>query len=177
MFKNTLMSYGSVAKFFHWFIFILILCMLIFGYFLEDIPKPYQGLTYNIHKLVGLLMMVLMFLRGLWALTQTKPELPANTLWWQRSAERVVHYVLYLLIIAMPLAGWVGSSAAGRPPHLFKIKLDLPVPQNEALVEAAFDTHYLISILIIIFISIHVLAALYHYFIKKDNILQRMLPE
>ncbi len=176
MLTNSSIAYGSVAKLLHWLIAILIVCMLIFGYFLGDVPKEYQPITYNIHKLTGLTILILMVFRLWWALMNVKPALPFDTLSWQRLAERVVHWSLYAIIIAMPIAGWIGSSAADRPPHVGKTKLLLPVEQSESLMEASFNVHNTLALIIIALVSIHVLAALYHHVIKKDNVLRRMLP-
>lgn len=174
--RNTIAAYGSVAKFFHWLIFLLLLFMIIFGYFLSSIPKDYQPMAYNIHKLTGITILTLMILRGMWALVNPKPTLPAGTLPWQHSVERAVHFLLYLVVITMPLAGWIGSVAAGRPPHLGNFEFNLPIKQNKIISETALNVHGLIAILIIVLVSVHILAALYHHFIKQDNILRRMLP-
>lgn len=175
--RNTPMSYGSVAKFFHWLIFILLAIMLTFGFFLSHIPKTYQPLAYNTHKLTGLTILTLMILRALWALTNPKPILPKDTRPWQRVAERTVHFLLYLTVMLMPLAGWIGSMAAGRPPHIGDINLNLPIGQDKLLSDTAFKIHGLLAITIIVLVSVHVMAALYHHVIKKDNILRRMMPE
>lgn len=174
--RNTSVSYGSVAKFFHWLIFFLLVGMIIFGYFLEDIPKDYKPVAYNIHKLTGLTILILMLLRGLWALSNPKPLPPFDVPVWQRWAERLVHFLLYAAIIAMPLAGWIGSIASGKPPHLGSFNVSLPIAQDKSLASAAFEVHNTTAIIIIILVSIHILAALYHYFIKKDEILGRMWP-
>lgn len=173
---NTTTSYGSVAKFFHWLIFLLVLCMVIFGYFLDTIPKDIQPVTYNIHKLTGLTILLLMVLRLGWTSINPKPALPFDTLPWQRIAERIVHFLLYAVIIAMPLAGWVGSAAEGYLPHIGDIVFNLPIEKNKALGDFAFELHDKLAIAIIVLVSIHVLAALYHHFIKHDIVLRRMMP-
>ncbi|MFZ2316154.1 MAG: cytochrome b [Gammaproteobacteria bacterium] len=175
MIRNTLTSYGVVAKFFHWTIAFLVVFMLVFGYFLDDFPESYKSNVYNLHKLTGLLILSLMLLRMCWALMNPKPILPHSPTW-QLVAERVVHYALYVAAIGMPLAGWIGSCAAGRYPHVGDVKFILPIPQNKTIVDAAFNIHGLFAIALIVLISIHVLAALYHHFIKQDQILRRMLP-
>lgn len=177
MWRNSYTQYGSVAKFFHWVIFLLLVGMLIFGFFLDDIPKDYQGFAYNIHKLTGLTILCLMVLRALWALSNPKPILPADTKAWERVIEHVVHILLYLAVIAMPLVGWIASSADGRPPHLGSIQIKFPIEKNAALADGLFSVHNTLAIVLIVLISIHVLAALYHYFVKKDQILQRMMPQ
>ena len=176
MIRNTLTSYGVVAKFFHWTIAFLIIFMLTFGYFLGDFPEAYKGTVYNLHKLTGLLILSLMLLRLCWALMNPKPILPVTIPGWQLVAERVVHCSLYIAAIGMPLAGWIGSCAAGRYPHVGDLEFILPIPQNKGIVEAAFNMHSIFAIALIILISIHALAALYHHFVKQDQILKRMLP-
>jgi cytochrome b561 len=174
--RNTATSYGSVAKFFHWLVSALIVLMLIFGYLLDDIPKDYQPAAYNLHKLTGLTILALMLLRLVWTLINPKPVLPADTMPWERLSERLVHFMFYFFAILMPLAGWVGAVAARKPPHLGNFNFELPIPQDKVLAHAAFDVHGIVAIVLIVLISIHVLAALYHHFIRKDNILMRMLP-
>lgn len=174
--RNTQTSYGSVAKFFHAVIALLVIAMLVFGFFLEDVPKDYQGFAYNVHKLTGIAILFLMVLRLMWALVNPKPVAAAGTKPWERSLEKAVHFLLYFLVILMPLAGWVGSAAAGRPPHLGSFEFNLLIPVNEALSSAAFVMHGQTAFFLIALISLHVLAALFHHFVKKDNILMRMMP-
>jgi len=176
-FKNSEITYGSVAKFLHALIFILVIAMLTVGFLMGGIQdKPLKGQIINLHKLIGISILILMILRAIWAFTNSKPALPAGTPSWQKFAERVVHFLIYAVLIAMPIAGWVMSVAAGYLPHLFGFNLSLPaVPKSEALSDRAFDIHSYLAYALIALISIHALAALYHYFIKKDNVLQRMI--
>jgi cytochrome b561 len=174
--RNTAVSYGSITKFFHWLVFVLLLIMFIVGYLLDDVPKPYQGMVYNLHKLTGLTILFLMILRALWALSNPKPLLPMDTTWWEKAAERSVHILLYIFVMAMPMAGWIGSVAADRAPHIGNFKLTLPIAPDKALSEAAFNLHGLFALIILGLVAIHVSAALYHHFIRKDNVLLRMMP-
>jgi cytochrome b561 len=174
--RNTTSTYGVVAKFFHWLIFLLLFSNITFGFFLDSIPKDWQGFSYNLHKLIGLSILALMVLRLLWALTNPKPALPFNTKPWERWAERLVHWFLYLVVFLIPITGWVGSVAAGHPPQLGDFKFDLPITPDKALVDTSFELHEVLAITLIVLFSIHVLAALYHHYIRKDDILRRMLP-
>lgn len=174
--KNTTTRYGSIAKFLHWLIFILLLCMVILGFYLESIPKAYQGLTYNTHKLTGLTILILMLVRAVWASMNIKPSLPYATQFWERVAERSVHLLLYAVVITMPIVGWIGASAGGKPPHLGSFNLLLPVTQSKELSKKAFFIHNSLAIFLIVLISVHVLAALYHHFLKRDDVLKRMMP-
>lgn len=177
MWKNTDIAYGSVSKTLHWLIFFLILFMLIYGYFLDTIPKDYQGIAYNIHKLTGVTILLLVVIRLIWKFVNVSPPLPADTPSWQVGIDHLVQWLLYISIIAMPVAGWVGSSSAGKPPHIGDLTLSLPIAQNKALISTAFTIHNTLAIVIIALVIIHILAALYHFFIKKDRVFQRMLPE
>jgi cytochrome b561 len=174
--KNTSTSYGALAKFFHWTIALLIIAMLTFGYFLEDIPKDYAGFAYNLHKMTGVTILLLMVLRLGWASINVKPILPFTSVF-EKLLEHAVHYALYIFAIVMPLVGWVGSSAAGRAPHIGNCVIALPIPPNKALVETCFYLHNMIAIILITLISLHVLAGLYHYFIRRDDVLRRMMPQ
>lgn len=175
-YRNNSVAYGSVTKFLHWLIFFLLFFMLVFGYFLEEVPAAYRPITYNLHKLTGLLILSLMVLRLCWTLFNTKPLLPVGTPNWQRHAERGVHFLIYIAVIGMPLSGWIGSIAGGRPPHIGDFLFNLPIESSKVLAGNAFEIHGILAIAIIVLVSLHILAALYHYLIKKDNVLQRMLP-
>ncbi|HSW70518.1 MAG TPA: cytochrome b [Gammaproteobacteria bacterium] len=173
---NTGSVYGPLSKFFHWVVGILVILMLSLTFFINDLPnKALKGTIFNAHKLLGLTILTLMLLRLIWALLNKKPSLP-NTKPWERWAEHLVHWSLYLGLLLMPIAGWVGSVAGGKPPRVGLKKLNLPLEKNEALSDFSFSVHNTLAIILIVLISLHVLAALYHYFFKKDGVLQRMLP-
>lgn len=174
MIKNSTTAYGSVAKFFHWVVFVLLITMLVVGFFMDDMPKDLKPLTFNIHKLTGLTILALMCLRLGWTLMNTKPALPMPVPLWQRLAERLVHFSLYFFVILMPIVGWVGSVAAGYAPHLGGFEFNLPIEKNEAVADLAFELHEIIAFIIIGLVTVHVLAALYHQFIKRDNLIKRM---
>lgn len=174
---NTDSTYGSVAKFLHWTVFTLVLIMLLSGYFMGYIPnKAIRWQITNTHKLLGLLILSLMLFRFIWTTINLKPKLPGDTLWWQRVLERVIHYLIYLALILMPLSGWIMSSAAGKAPILGSLIIKLPMDLNKPRAHLFLDVHFWLAIVIIVLISIHIAAALFHYAIKKDNILQRILP-
>ncbi len=174
--KNTTTKYGVISKSFHWLVFLLVTVLIVVGFFLDDVPDEYKGTVYNIHKLTGVLVFWLMVLRIIWSWCNVKPALPVNMPRWQQVSARVTHYLLYLLVTAMPLVGWIGSSASRKAPHIGDLTLTLPVPEDKALSHALFDVHEMIAYMIIALVCVHVAAALYHHYIKKDDILRRMLP-
>lgn len=150
MIKNTHAQYGSLAKIFHWLIFILVFCML-FGFFMGDISnKSLRGEIINIHKLTGLVILFLMLLRAAWALMNPKPVLPVDMPAWQKWSAYLVHFLLYVFLIAMPLSGWMMTSYSGRPPHIFSWMLGLPLSVNESYSDVFFTVHQTLAIGIIV---------------------------
>lgn len=177
MIKNTITAYGSVTRFFHWTIFFLVLVMVPLGFLMIGIEdKELKGQVINIHKLIGLLILSLMLMRAFWALINIKPLLPFATPFWEKVAERFVHYLLYLGLFLMPLSGWLGSSWGGKPPHIGNFNINFPVSPNKDMAGFSFEyIHQPLALVLIALISIHVLAALYHHFVRRDDILRRML--
>lgn len=178
--KNTKYSYGSVTKFLHWLIFLLVLGMVIAGFFMGDISdKGLKSQVFTIHKLTGLTILGLMFIRLIWALMNPKPMLPDGTKRWERLAEHLGHGLLYLLLIAMPLSGWLMSTAAGYSPSFFGL-FSIPMPfvaKSDMLKHLGGDMHEIIAWVIVAVVSIHIIAALRHHFVNKDDVLLRMMPE
>lgn len=169
-------NYGALSKFFHWTIAILVILMLLCSYFIGNIPdKILRGAVFNGHKLIGLTILTLVILRLIWkTITNQPPSLNARA--WERWIEKTVHWLLYLAFLMMPIAGWVGSVAGGKPPRWGKLSFNLPISKSDWLSDWAFSIHNSLAIIIISLVSLHILAALYHYFIKKDGVLQRMWP-
>ncbi len=179
-FRNTPQTFGSVSKLLHWLISTLVILMLIAGYFMSDIGNDtLKATVINLHKLTGLTILGLMLVRLVWTLLNPKPLPPPGTSAFMKFVEWGGHFFLYAIIIAMPIVGWVGSVAAGHVPHagsiVFNLSFISSVP-NKPLAELAFQMHSILAIVIIVMVSLHVLAALYHHVIKKDNVLRRMMP-
>lgn len=175
-FKSDAEHYGSVAKFFHWFIFILVLALLTLGYTFDLVPKSEKANLVNIHKLIGLLLLATMLLRFAWAVIFPRP-LSLSRYSWERIIEHIVHWSIYGILFLMPISGWIMATAAGKPPHLFHLFLPLPgVPVSKSLSNTAFEIHSTLAIILIILVILHILAALKHHFYDKNRVLKRMLP-
>ena len=143
---------------------------------MEDVSdKILRGEVINIHKLLGMSVLVIMLLRAAWAWMNPKPDMPPGTPIWEHWAERLGHLSLYLFLIVMPLSGWMMTIAAGRPPRYLGWSITLPIPPSKQLAGWSSSIHNTLAILIIVFVSLHILAALYHHFVKKDNVLKRMM--
>lgn len=175
MLKNTINSYGSVAKFFHWTLTIAIISLLIVGYNLESLRIP---ILYKIHGAVGFIVLLLVLARLLWRFGNITPAYDQSIPKWMVLAAHSMHYGLYALMIIMPLAGFIHANAEQHPIS-FLFLFDIPLlfaSENEQVAKLALFIHEAVAYLLILAISAHVLVALYHHYTKKDNILKRMLP-
>ena len=122
--------------------------MLIVGFFMGNITDTQLKATIkNLHKLTGLLVLTLVLLRMLWALYNVKPTLPDNMSMWGKKIERVAHILIYLLLLAMPLSGWIMSTAAGKPPVISNT-LTLPlygIPHDYPLAKFFANLHNILA--------------------------------
>lgn len=176
--KNRPENYGFVAKSFHWVMALLIIGMLALGLYMDGLPLSADKLRlYGIHKATGAIILFLVALRLIWRLVNLVPPLPSTLPKWQRLGAHLGHLGLYALMFAMPVTGWLLSSAAGFPVSVFGLftlpNLISPDPQLRELFSGA---HELLANALIVLIIAHVAAALKHHFIDKDTILRRMLP-
>lgn len=171
MLKNNKNSYTGVAKFFHWTIGLLMIVMLIFGYFMTG------STMVNIHKLTGLIILCLALCSIVWTLTHKHPKLPAKTPWYEKTLARTVQGLLYICMFAMPLSGWAMATAFGFAPHIGSLRLPMPgITADPVLGAAIVKIHVNLAIGLIVFICLHFAGALKHHFIGKDDVLRKMLP-
>lgn len=174
MLKNTKESYGSIHKFLHWTIGILIIFMLIFGYFLDDFKTIN---AFNIHKLIGLTILLLVAIRIIWVGSNGRPRIPDYVARWERVIAYTIEGLLYVCMVAMPMLGWLAVSYYGNPPMLYGHALSLPVTPNQQYADFLMGLHRNVAVIFIGLISLHVLGALKHLIIDRDQVTQRMLPK
>jgi cytochrome b561 len=172
MLKNTLENYGSVSKFFHWIIALLIIGMLFLGYFMVG-----QKIL-TLHQLIGLSILTLATCRLIWIISNTHPRLPSTVSRLDKLAARSVQVLLYVCMFGMPLSGWAMSTAFGFIPHIGTYYLPMPgISVDQSLGIFLENIHNTLAIILIALIGLHVAGALKHYFIDKDSVLQSMLPK
>lgn len=175
---NTDKAYGLVAQAFHWLVVVGIAAQFVWAWRIDrtDSIRAEFALV-NQHKSIGLTVLALVILRLLWRAFNRPPAFPAGMSAWERRAAATAHWLLYALILAMPLTGWMYSSAAGFGAEFFGL-LDIPdlVAQSEPLEDVFGSIHEWLAIAIAGVVAIHVLAALRHQFVLKDGLLRRMLP-
>ncbi len=169
--------YGGVAMLLHWVLAVAIAGSLSVGLYMADLPiSPLRLKLFNWHKWAGVTILVLSVMRLLWRLTHRPPELPPMAAW-QRRAALAVHVLMYVLFLAVPLAGWAYSSATGFPVVWFgRIRLPDFVPVDRALADTLEDLHAALAYTLAALVALHVGAALKHHFIDRDGLLGRMWP-
>jgi cytochrome b561 len=171
-------NYTAPARWFHWIVAGLLLLQIPLAWFMTWQPVGPDKLgNYALHKSVGLLIFGVMALRLAWRITHPVPPLPPTLPRWQRFGAGFTQWVLMVLLFAMPLSGWLMSSAANFPVSFFGL-YTLPnlVEPDKARVPGFIRMHELQSYILLGLITLHAAAAFYHHRVKRDDILQRMLP-
>lgn len=175
---NTTQGYGAIAKFFHWAIFLLIAGLFIAGFIMTDMSNgPDKFKIYGIHKSTGIVVLMLALMRLGWKMASVAPLLPESMHVLEKLAARIGHAVLYILMIAMPISGWMMSSAAGFPVSVFGLFI-LPnlIEPSKEVANNLRNAHEFMAYILLVVVALHVLAALLHHFYYKNNVLKRMLP-
>lgn len=173
--KNTQDRFGLVAISLHWVIAILMIGLLALGLYMKTLPIGLDKLKlYGWHKEYGLMVLFLAFIRLGWRLINILPRLDIP--WWEALAARCMHWAFYGFMFALPLTGWLMSSAVGLPVSFFGLFVmpDLIAP-DEGLEHLLKEAHKWIAYGLIAAIILHASAALKHHFIDKDDILRRMI--
>ena len=171
------LKYGTVAKVFHWTIVVLLAIQLPLGWLMPDIRRGMMpGTAMIAHITIGITILVLIVLRFVWRLTHpVAPEsnLPA----WQRVSSELVHWLLYVVVLATTLTGWSFESARGWHIPLYGVvRLPNPFAEGSALGHAVGELHSSLVWVLVALISVHILAALVHLFLYEDRVMHRMLP-
>jgi cytochrome b561 len=171
------LHYGTPAKVFHWLIAALLAIQYPIGWLMPDIHRGQQpGLGMTFHISFGILILVLIVLRFAWRLTH--PVAPESSLpRWQRLSSELVHWLLYILVLATTLSGWLFASFRGWTVSFFYLfPLPMLAADNAAAGKTIDGLHQVAEWTLLVFIGLHVLAALAHMFVSRDRVMQRMLP-
>ncbi|MDE2053041.1 MAG: cytochrome b, partial [Gammaproteobacteria bacterium] len=176
--RNTRERWGALSQFLHWLIVALIAIQAALGLTGIMLPLGVQKLAVLArHKSIGITILGLAALRLLWRCLNPTPPLPSNLRPHERFLARFTHAALYVLLFAMPLTGWIMSSARGFPVSWFSL-FQLPdlVPKSETLYDAMVRTHAALAIALAVTVALHIAGAIKHHFVLKDDTLRRMLP-
>lgn len=170
--------YTATAIGLHWLMALLLLSLFACGLYMHNLPlTPWKLKVFNWHKWAGVCAFALVLLRSGWRLAHRPPALPASMPGWQVHAAKAGHALLYLLMLAIPLTGWLMSSAKGFQTVVFG---HFPIPdligKDKALGEELLTVHLSLNLLMVLIVAGHAAAALKHHFIDRDDVLRHMLP-
>lgn len=170
--------YSGVAMAFHWAIAILVIMNWQIAERAEAFDGPMRGEIMGYHKAWGITILALTLGRLGWRLAHPVPPLPDHYKSWERTLARTVHVIFYVLLIGLPLGGWLAGSFSGRPVDyfgLFTVPM-LPVAENKELAGAIMGFHTNGAKLLLILVALHVLGVIKHLVIDRDGQIFRMLP-
>jgi cytochrome b561 len=171
-------SYTHTAIALHWLIAIALTGSFGLGLYMHELPLSPQKLKlYSWHKWAGVTIFLFVILRLVWRLGHRPPALPVLMPAWQRLAVEATHVLLYLLMFAVPLSGWLMSSAKGFQTVWFGV---LPLPdllnKDTELGDLLQQVHMILNFSMAALVLAHLGAALKHHFLERDDVLTRMLP-
>lgn len=169
--------YTKVAIWLHWIIGLAVIVNIGLAMLTEDMPRETHRAAMAAHKSIGIAILLLTIVLILWRIGHKPPPLPSGTPTWQRPLSKIVHLLFYLLLILLPLSGWVWMSAADRPIDFFGLfTLPLLVSPSEGVADVLHDRHEMLGLMMLGLAAIHILAALKHQFIDRTRLIGRMNP-
>lgn len=169
--------YTKVAIWLHWLIGFAVIANIGLAMLTEDMPREAHRAAMAVHKALGMAILALTVLRILWRLTHKAPPLPVGMRTWERWTSGLVHFFFYVLLILLPLSGWVWMSAADRPIDFFGL-FTIPsiVAPSEEAADVLHDRHETLGLMMLALVALHFLAALKHQFVDRDRLFSRMNP-
>lgn len=171
--------YDPVARAVHWTVAVLAILVVALGWTIPGAPRgdDSRELLLLLHRSVGMLILLLMVFRIVWRLMHPPPPLPSDFPKLERAAAHANHALLYVLFLVMPLSGLLNAAAAGHPVSFFGLfVIPPPIPENPPLAKVAIAVHLAGQFIVYVLVAIHVAAALTHRFVRRNRILDRMLP-
>lgn len=185
MLKNSTTDYGVVSKTLHWLMAAIILVLFFVGIYMAELPKEtaeekqYAFQFYNLHKSFGVVALLLIVLRLAWLRISPAPQLPAAFAPKERVVVKALQGLLYLLMLVLPISGYVMSNAAGKPVNFFGMgELPALIGESKAIAGIAHEIHEIMGLAILVMIVLHAAGAIKHRLKDKGgetDILKRML--
>lgn len=178
MLRNSDRRYGAIAQGFHWLIVLMFVVMMALGIYMHDLPpNQFKLEIYTYHKSLGVTVLLLMLLRLGWRFANPVPPYPDSMSGPERLAAHASHFLLYGLMIALPVIGILHSNVSGFAVTVWWL-VELPpiLGQDQSLAEPLGETHELLAFALLGLMVLHAAAAIRHHVILKDDVLRRMLP-
>lgn len=178
MLKNTNQRYGLISKTLHWALAVLIISLIWLGWYMVGLSyyDRWYNATLSLHKSFGLLALALAIINVGWHLYSRPPADVATLKLWERIGAEVTHFMLYVLMLAIPLSGYLVSTSAGQSIAFFSW-VDIPAlyPIDDRLRDFAIEVHYYMAYGAVALVIVHILGALKHHFIDRDATLLRII--
>jgi cytochrome b561 len=194
--NNTVQRYTKTAVILHWVIGLLLLAMIAFGFWMHELPKELKvesldlfdlgiytvtfseptslrTFYFNLHKSIGVTLLVAILIRIFWRFSHAAPAFPATMPGWEKKLADAVHKVMYLLMLAMPVSGVLMATYSKYGILWFGIPLVKGLDNTE-LREMFMEAHEVIAFLLLALVVLHVAAAIKHKVIDKDDVMKRM---
>ncbi|MEP7031453.1 MAG: cytochrome b [Pseudolabrys sp.] len=171
-------GYTATAKWLHWTIVVLLIAQFIFAWTMPHIGRNTPVTTLiSLHFTFGIIIIAVALVRIGWRLSHGEPPHEAGLPAWQLHLAHVVHWLLYATLFVVPILGWINASWRGMPIVMFGLELPKLIATRAPGWGWTGDVHVLLAEYgMLSLVALHVVAALYHYFVRKDGVLQRMLP-
>jgi cytochrome b561 len=174
-------TYSVAARRFHWWTVALVALQIPIGLYMNyrgNILDIWDGLTnwlYSAHKSLGLVILALVLARLVYRLIAGAPPPEPTIEPWQRIAAAINHWSMYALLLILPVLGWLGISLYGALDVFGLFSLPALAAQNQETATLVLNTHKILALLLIPLIGIHIAAALFHYLIRRDGVMRRMI--
>ncbi len=176
--RNSATQWGSLSKTFHWLIVLLLIGQGILGLVMGDFPRETRMELTGLHKSIGVTILILAVARVLWLLVAGRPAPAPGVTPLQHKLAMAGHLLLYVLLFALPITGWLMVSYGGRPVEWFGLfQLPALVGENHDLHEQLEGVHELLFWALTLVAVGHAGAAIYHHVFQRDSTLARMLPK
>lgn len=172
--------YTLTAQALHWLVAALMFAVLPLAWVMVAMPRdaPSRGLLFTLHKSIGLTILALAAIRLFWRAAHPAPPLPGRLVKWERVSALASHWLLYLILLGMPVSGYLLSASAGRPVTYFGLFTLPGMAKNDALHDAAEWMHAITGQwAVYALVLLHIAATAWHVAVRRDGVLERMLPE
>ncbi len=171
-------EYSAFTRILHWTVALLIIGLIWLGWWMVDLS--YYDRWYNrsleLHKSLGMVVLAIAAIKIAWVIYEGKPAFPATIQPWERAAATAVHHLFYLLMLLIPVTGYVISTSAGDGISVFDLfVIPAVLPASETLRDTAIELHFWLAYATAALVAVHALAALKHQFLDRDGTLRRML--
>ena len=174
---NARSRYSRVAIGLHWLIGLAVIANICLAMLTEGLPRDAHRAAMNAHKALGMAILALTLIRILWRLVNKAPPPPETMRAWERRASRFAPFLFYVLLILLPLSGWVWMSAADRPIDFFGLfAIPSIVGPDKQVADVLHERHEMLGLTMLALVVLHIAAALKHQFIDRDRLLSRMNP-